>query len=205
MLSCRPGDHSFANDFSGRGTIGNARNSGRVIRTIKLMMSRRTLLFVLAAGFLVATAVLHLSAGGRSSSMMLPPERPIPMSGSEATFPLSTKNSDLSQTKGHKDTGSTIKVQGTTEGGGTPWRALGARQKGLGVASSSAAKPTINMTPAEDQHPPSRVAIFVYEGIPELDHIELVQCYRDVHDGVAPWQDERTDMAENMGEIWMHR
>ena len=33
----------------------------------------------------------------------------------------------------------------------------------------------------------------------------MIRCYREQHDGVAPWQDERADMAQDMGEIWLHQ
>lgn len=51
---------------------------------------------------------------------------------------------------------------------------------------------------------PVRALIYVYDD-PALDSTDLIQCYRDRHDGVAPWQDERADMAQDMGEIWLHR
>lgn len=191
MLSCGPGDCVVVNDVSGRGTIGN-------------LLSRRTRLFAFATAFFGAAVVLLVPAGDRGRSMMLPPERPTPERGFEATVPLSKKRSDESKTKAEKYSGSTTHAPGTTDGGGTPWRASRALEKGRAVVSSPAAKPTMNVRPAEDQYSPGRVAIFVYEGVPELDHVELVQCYRDVH-GVGPWQDERHDMAQDMGEIWMHR
>ena len=49
-----------------------------------------------------------------------------------------------------------------------------------------------------------QVNVYVYED-PVFDHAALIQCYRDTHDGVAPWQDERGDMARDMGEIWLHQ
>ncbi|CAM9220616.1 unnamed protein product, partial [Hapterophycus canaliculatus] len=49
-----------------------------------------------------------------------------------------------------------------------------------------------------------RVAVYVYEDIPELDHSDLVECYQE-NSRVAPWQDEQADMAQDMGEIWLHR
>ncbi|CAB1117041.1 unnamed protein product [Ectocarpus sp. CCAP 1310/34] len=203
MISCGPGDRGVIDNVSGRGTIASARHSVRVNRTINLM-SRGTLVFVFAAAFLGELVVLLVSAGDRCRSMMLPPERPTIEGGLKATLPLSKKKSDASQTNGDKDTGSATHTPGTTEGGGTLWRASRALEKAPAVVLSPADEPTMNVRTAEDQHPPSRVAVFVYEGVPELDHMELVQCYRDVH-GVAPWQDERFDMAQDMGEIWMHR
>lgn len=49
-----------------------------------------------------------------------------------------------------------------------------------------------------------RVSVYVYDD-PALDQTDLIQCYRDQHDGVPPWQDERADMAQDMGEIWLHQ
>ncbi|CAB1102047.1 unnamed protein product [Ectocarpus sp. CCAP 1310/34] len=194
MLSCDPGDG---------GTVGNASKSGSVNRTI-ILMSKRTLVFVFAVTFLGAAVVLLVPVGNCGRSMMLPPERPTTESGSKATLPLSHKKSDEFQTKEDGDTGSTTHTPGT-ERGGTPWRTSRALEEWKAVVSSPEAKPIVNVRPVEHRHPPGKVAIFVYEGVPELDHMELVQCYRSGHRGVAPWQDERNDMAENMGEIWMHR
>ncbi|CAN0493526.1 unnamed protein product, partial [Laminaria digitata] len=49
-----------------------------------------------------------------------------------------------------------------------------------------------------------RVNVYIYED-PVFDNAALIQCYRDEYEGVAPWQDERADMAQDMGEIWLHR
>lgn len=46
--------------------------------------------------------------------------------------------------------------------------------------------------------------VFVYTN-PAFDHHDLIECYREQHKGVSPWQDERAEMAQNMGEIWMHK
>ncbi|CAN0490821.1 unnamed protein product, partial [Scytosiphon promiscuus] len=49
-----------------------------------------------------------------------------------------------------------------------------------------------------------RVNVYVYED-PVFDNTALIQCYRDKYEGVDPWQDERADMAQDMGEIWLHQ
>ena len=49
-----------------------------------------------------------------------------------------------------------------------------------------------------------RVNVYVYDS-PAFRQADLIQCYRDRHDGLPPWQDERRDMAQDMGEIWLHR
>ena len=49
-----------------------------------------------------------------------------------------------------------------------------------------------------------RVKVYVYED-PVFDNTALIQCYRNRYKGVAPWQDERADMAQDMGEIWIHQ
>lgn len=48
------------------------------------------------------------------------------------------------------------------------------------------------------------IKVYVYDD-PVFDHTAVIQCYRDAHGGVAPWQDERADMAQDMGEIWLHQ
>lgn len=58
---------------------------------------------------------------------------------------------------------------------------------------------------AADRGPGDRVSVYVYDGVPELDHSALIQCYRDQSGGVPPWQDEKADLAQDMGEIWLHR
>ena len=47
------------------------------------------------------------------------------------------------------------------------------------------------------------VKVYIYDD-PVFDHAALIQCYRDTH-GVSPWQDERADMTQDMGEIWLHQ
>lgn len=51
---------------------------------------------------------------------------------------------------------------------------------------------------------PSRVNVYIYDN-PALDHSKLINCYRRINNGVPPWQDEREELAQNMGEIWLHR
>ena len=41
-----------------------------------------------------------------------------------------------------------------------------------------------------------RVYVYVYED-PVFDETAVIQCYRDRNSGVAPWQDERADMAQD--------
>ena len=48
-----------------------------------------------------------------------------------------------------------------------------------------------------------RVSVYVYDD-PALDFSDLIDCYLETH-GKPPWQDERADMAQDMGEIWLHR
>eukprot|EP00903_Cladosiphon_okamuranus_P010490 g9922.t1 len=50
-----------------------------------------------------------------------------------------------------------------------------------------------------------RVSVYVYDDVPELDFSGLIECYRQRNDGVPPWQDEIMDMAQDMGEVWLHR
>ena len=49
----------------------------------------------------------------------------------------------------------------------------------------------------------SRVNVYIYDD-PALDFSDLIDCYRERY-GKSPWQDERADTAQDMGEIWLHR
>ncbi|CAN0287911.1 unnamed protein product, partial [Ectocarpus fasciculatus] len=165
MLSCGSGDSGVGNDVNGHGAIENARDNGKVNRTVNLMSNRRFLMFFLAVVFLGAAVMLLASAGNRARSVGSPPDRANPTGGFKASLPPWKKKSNESIPN----------EPGTTEGKRMPQRALEEGQ------SSTAFKPTINMTPADDLHPLGRVAIFVYDGVPELDHVELVQCYRNLN------------------------
>ena len=48
------------------------------------------------------------------------------------------------------------------------------------------------------------VNVYVYED-PVFDEAAVIQCFRDSKHGVAPWQDERENGAQNTGEIWLHQ
>ncbi|CAN0371235.1 unnamed protein product, partial [Laminaria digitata] len=65
--------------------------------------------------------------------------------------------------------------------------------------------PNLTIKRAVDMHDKSdRVSVYVYDS-PSFRHEDLIKCYRDGHGGLPPWQDERADMAQDMGEIWLHR
>lgn len=49
-----------------------------------------------------------------------------------------------------------------------------------------------------------RVNVYVYNDS-SFDQSDLIECYRRRHNGISPWQDERADMAQDMGEIWLHQ
>lgn len=52
---------------------------------------------------------------------------------------------------------------------------------------------------------PNRVVkVYVYDD-PVFDNADLLHCYRNRNQGIAPWQDEHHDMAQDMGEVWLHR
>jgi len=46
--------------------------------------------------------------------------------------------------------------------------------------------------------------IYVYDD-PRVNWSYLIPCYKEQHGGVAPWGDEESEHAQNMGEVWMHR
>ena len=48
------------------------------------------------------------------------------------------------------------------------------------------------------------VNVYVYED-PVFDEAAVIQCFRDSKHGVAPWQDESANGAQNTGEIWLHQ
>eukprot|EP00903_Cladosiphon_okamuranus_P010491 g9923.t1 len=58
---------------------------------------------------------------------------------------------------------------------------------------------------AQDRNGTDRVRVYVYDGVPELDFSGLIGCYRERNHGMPPWQDEVADMAQDMGEVWLHR
>lgn len=69
-------------------------------------------------------------------------------------------------------------------------------------------KPQITLSRIDDDghaNTKKKIGVYVYENISELDFTPLIQCYRDRFGGASPWQDERADMVQDMGEIWMHR
>ena len=66
-------------------------------------------------------------------------------------------------------------------------------------ATSNSVRPQLHIVEDAD-----RVNVYIYED-PVFDHTALIRCYRERHDGVSQWQDERADMAQDMGEIWLHQ
>lgn len=51
---------------------------------------------------------------------------------------------------------------------------------------------------------PAKARVFVYD-VPQLDHKELIECYKLQSGGVPPWQDEHEERAQNTAEVWLHR
>lgn len=72
------------------------------------------------------------------------------------------------------------------------------------VSQESCFATSSEFSPKLEVEDANRVSVYVYDD-PVFDHTALIQCYRDHHSGVPPWQDERTDMAQDMGEIWLHQ
>ncbi|CAM9342695.1 unnamed protein product, partial [Ectocarpus sp. 13 AM-2016] len=166
------------------------------------LVSRRTLVFVFAAGLLGAALVLLLSAGDRDRSSSLSSSLPSTSAttGFKATIPSgSQQQSDQQELRGGGGGGG-----GDTSPSSTPGTSGGiAQEEEEGEGGN---KPKITVKQAEGRGAGGgKVSVFVYDGVPELDHSWLVPCYRQVRDGVSPWQDERADMAQDMGEIWLHR
>ena len=78
--------------------------------------------------------------------------------------------------------------------------AIMAAHDGACFVASSKTRPQLQL----EKEDAGRVNVYVYED-PVFDNTALIQCYLGHHNGVAPWQDERTDMAQDMGEIWLHQ
>lgn len=80
----------------------------------------------------------------------------------------------------------------------------------LRVASSV---PSKNSFPRDQEDPQDsrfkspasapQVNVFIYDD-PVFHNADLLRCYRKTA-GMFPWLDERFDVAENLGEIWLHR
>lgn len=86
---------------------------------------------------------------------------------------------------------------------GVAWVGIGDRSHRRGSVASGGDGPTLEVGMGDAAE---RVSVYVYDdNTTALVTTDLVQCYRERHDGLAPWQDERTDMAQDMGEIWLHR
>lgn len=178
--------------------VSSKRGGCGCCRTVNLV-SRRTFVFVFAAGLLGAALVLLLSAGerDRSSSLSSPLPSTSATTGFKATIPSgSQQQSDRQELQGGGG-------GGDTSPSSTPEASGGIAEEDGGEGGN---KPKITVRQAEGRGAGrGKVSVFVYDGVPELDHSWLVPCYRQVRDGVSPWQDERADMAQDMGEIWLHR
>ncbi|CAB1105808.1 unnamed protein product [Ectocarpus sp. CCAP 1310/34] len=169
-------------------------------RTVNLV-SRRTFVFVFAAGLLGAALVLLLSAGDRDRSSS--PSSSSPSTSATTGF----KAKILSAAPRQQDQ---QELQGGGGGGGGGTSPSSTPETSGGIAEEEEGeggdKPKITVRQAEGRGAGGgKVSVFVYDGVPELDHSWLVPCYRQVRDGVSPWQDETADMAQDMGEIWLHR
>lgn len=167
--------------------------------------SRRTRPLVVYAVSLLGAVVLVFIVGGhgKNSSGSRPPTL---MDESAAAAVLSA--SPL----GDGDNRDSTAAPGTTSGTALLAETYGGETKGAPTGDGAAGtrthpEPELDVTSgaSSDGTSPDRVAVYVYDGIPELDHSDLVECYRETNGGVSPWQDEQADMAQDMGEIWLHR
>ncbi len=75
---------------------------------------------------------------------------------------------------------------------------------------SGTASPSTDTTRSRPARPASwtgydatRIKVFIYD-VPELDHSDLVQCWKQRNGGESPWQSEHHDVARNMAEVWLH-
>lgn len=196
MLPYSPGDRGGGGGKDPSSSIkgvGSKKRGGYGCRMANLV-SRRTLVFVFAAGLLGAALVLLVSAGDREISSSLSSSSPSTSAttGFKATLPLGSQPQQQSE-------------QELQSGGGGTSPSSTPGISG-GIEEGEGGKPKITVRKGEDRGAGGgKVSVFVYDGVPELDHSWLVPCYREVRDGVSPWQDERADMAQDMGEIWLHR
>ncbi|CAM9890300.1 unnamed protein product, partial [Scytosiphon promiscuus] len=176
----------------GRGTMAAENTRG----------TRRGILLVFTVIFLGAAVVVSVAGGYRRPGSVGPPRKmdPSALSSTPATgfrsAPPGDSDSDQQSTTAAGSVPGTLSAEiggGETRGAGRAGQGEGTRtelEPGLAVRSEASG---------------DRVAVYVYDGIPELDHSDLVECYREENGGVAPWQDEQADMAQDMGEIWLHR
>lgn len=67
----------------------------------------------------------------------------------------------------------------------------------VGLANNNANSEGVGVKPLP------RVNVYVYDH-PMLADPDIIDCYREIN-GVPPWQDERTETAQNVGEVWMHQ
>lgn len=84
------------------------------------------------------------------------------------------------------------------------------RISATGVTNRDRASPSADTTKLLTVPPPSwtgydatRVKVYVYDA-PELDHSDVIGCWRQRNGGESPWQAERHDVARDMAEVWLH-
>ena len=80
----------------------------------------------------------------------------------------------------------------------------GGERRGGGRGGVGEKGPNLTIKRAINMSNSDRVSVYVYDS-PAFRHADLIQCNRDHHGGLPPWQDERRDMAQDMGEIWLHK
>lgn len=97
-----------------------------------------------------------------------------------------------------------IGAEATPHNGRRAERGGGKRRGGGGGGGGGEKGPNLTIKRVVDMSNSDRVSVYVYDS-PAFEQADLIKCYRDRHDGLPPWQDERRDTAQDMGEIWLHR
>jgi len=76
---------------------------------------------------------------------------------------------------------------------------------GIGVSGSVIATTSSQPVPPGSWtgYDATRIKVFIYD-VPELDHGDLIQCWKQRNGGESPWQAQHHDVARNMAEVWLH-
>ncbi|CAM9890366.1 unnamed protein product [Scytosiphon promiscuus] len=213
--------HDRSNRGGGGSSSSSSSSSSSIIRSVSRRDSLRRasmaaestinrrkrgrLLLVYAFSFLGAAVVVFIAGGYRKHNMGPPSQMDAPAGSSAPATGFRSSPPGESDSQ-ESTTGPSPTSSGSFQGGVLDGVTATGSTGDEGAELGPTPKPAVEMTNrASGQPHPDRVAVYVYDGIPELDHSDLVECYREKNGGVAPWQDEQADMAQDMGEIWLHR
>lgn len=200
---------STSRSLLNRGASGVGR--GTTVTPSTRRQTRRFLLFVFAAGSLGASIVVFVAGSGQTHNITRQPT-PVDSSARAWSVPPTAfqssppgDNNDSGSRQGSRSApGTAPATRGETHEEETQTQGPTGDEEATTPAPPQAVVDVTSRASSGRAHP-DKVAVYVYDGIPALDHSDLVACYRENNGGVAPWQDEQADMAQDMGEIWLHR